>query len=399
MPELILRFHDETLDSFDWVIAQEDVSAQNILWDTGSESSLGGLVSSHPMPVIFVIPQQCILMTHFDFPGKATRQILSSIEFQIEDQLGQDIELQHFATDEPSDNSVPITVLKKSIMHRCLSLQKNYGIAISKVIPELFLCPWSGNQGELSVIESHEGLIIRYGAHQGFKCQPALLETMLDQLNRIEPLKLICYFFDTAESYEALKADKYEAQCGILSQTHLNDAKKDNFDLRQREFKRSSVWGGLIKPWKWVAMIFVTLLFIFAYNKFDYLTDLEGRLASLKHQQYELIKGHLAADIVETDNLKKAFIQVVSQSPTNQADSDFISQLVIFTKARQKYASIVISKIGFQKDRLIVDITSTKLNDMEALLQYFETSALIAKMEDLTIKPEFVSGRLVLSGK
>ena len=39
---------------------------------------------------------------------------------------------------------------------------------------------------------------------------------------------------------------------------------------------------------------------------------------------------------------------------------DVLSQLVFFTKAKQKYSSIIIIKMNFQKFRLSIDINSIK---------------------------------------
>ena len=195
MPDLIIRFHDETLNSFDWLLAQDDEVLQWLEWRSGSESDLGSLISNQDAAVVFTIPQQCVLMTHFDLPTKASRQILSSIEFQIEDQLGDDIDRQHFATADIVNNSVPIVVIKKSIMQRCQALQKNCNMTISSIIPEIFLCPWSGQSGELSVLGSEDGMILRFGHYQGFKCQPALLKSMMDQLNRKYPIERVNYFY------------------------------------------------------------------------------------------------------------------------------------------------------------------------------------------------------------
>ena len=401
MSELILRFHDEALDAFDWLVFQDDVTSQEVLWRSGSESDLGELISSHDMPVVLAIPQQCLLMTYFDLPAKASRQILSSIEFQIEDQLGDDIDLQHFATGDITNNSVPIVVIKKSIMQRCQALQKKYGMTISKIIPELFLCPWPGKEGEVSVLECQDdqsGMILRFGHYQGFKCQSALLKPMLDQLNRNLPIEQIAYFYADADAYEAIKVDGYESERINPAIDHLSDPELTNFDLRQREFKRSSVWAGAIKPWKWVAMIFVAFLTIFAFNKLAHLNELEDQLADIKSNQYEVVKAHLPAGTTENDNLKKELIDLIKQNKSSASNSDFLSQLVVFTKAKQKYTSIIITKINFQKSRLSIDINSTKLNDVETLVKTLESSPLAVKLENLTIKPEFISGRLVLGG-
>lgn len=399
MSELILRFHDETLDAFDWLVVKEGEISSDTQWSRSEESALAELMSDHNLPVIFVIPQQCVLMTHFILPGKASRQVLSSIEFQIEDQLGEDIELQHFATGDISDNRVPILVIKKSIMQRCQVLQLNHGITLSRIIPELFLCPWSGNEGEVSLIESQDGVILRFGYYQGFKCRLVLLKALLDQLNQSLPVKRVTYFFADSAAYETARIEGYDSQCCDPSLSHLADTNIASFDLRQREFKRSSVWAGVIKPWKWVAAVFIVFLVVIGFNKFDHLSELESQLADIKNRQYQLLKAHLPAGTTENDNLKKKLIQLLKQNKTSVADNDFLSQLDIFTQAKQKYASVFISKINFQKSRLSIDISSNKLNDVEALVKLLEASPLSAKLENLTIKPEFISGRLILGGQ
>jgi type II secretion system protein L len=404
MPELILRFRDEALDAFDWLVFQHGAVLQEVQWHSGSESNLGELMSSHDMAVIFAIPQHCVFMTHFDLPAKASRQILSSIEFQIEDRLGDDIDLQHFAIGDIVNNSVPIIVTKKSIMQRCQVLQKKFNLTISKIIPEIFLCPWSGVEGEVALLEGHDSqnsTLLRFGHYQGFKCQLSLLKSMLVQLNRGQlsqdrSIEQMVYFYTNSDTYEAVKVDGYESQRATPSLDHLNDPKIVNFDLRQREFKRSSVWSGAVKPWKWVAVIFVTFLTFFAYNQLAYLDVLENELADIKLSQYDLVKAHLPAGTTQNDNLKKKLIELINQNKSSLADKDFLSQLLVFSKAKNKYNSIIITKINFQKLSLSIDINSTKLNDVETLVKTLELSSLTVKLENLTIKPDFISGRLVL---
>ncbi|MFT5548624.1 MAG: general secretion pathway protein L [Candidatus Azotimanducaceae bacterium] len=396
MPELIIRFHDEALDAFDWLVYQDSEVLPALQWCSGSESDLGELISSQDTSVVLAIPQHCALMTHFDLPAKASRQILSSIEFQIEDQLADDIDRQHFAIGNIENNSVPIVVIKKLIMQRCQALQKKFNMTISTIIPELFLCPWSGQAGDISVLESQDGVILRFGHYQGFKCQSVLLKSMLDQLNRKYPIKRVNYFYTENDVYEEIKVEGYESQKANPTINHLNNLKTTNFDLRQREFKRSSIWGGIVKFWKWVAVIFVTFLIIFSYNKLVHLDELEDQLADIRFSQYVAVKAYLPLGTSKSDNLKKKLIELIKLSKANVSDKDFLSQLVIFTKAKQKYSSVIITQINFQKLRLSIDINSTKLNDVEALVKTLELSALTVKLENLTIKPEFISGRLVL---
>jgi hypothetical protein len=151
-----------------------------------------------------------------------------------------------------------------------------------------------------------------------------------------------------------------------------------------------------VKLWKWVAVLLVTFLIIFFYNKLAHLSELEDQLADIRLSQYEVVKAYLPLGTSKNDNLKKKLIELIKQSKANASDKDFLSQLVIFTKAKQKYSSVIITQINFQKLRLSIDINSTKLSDVEALVKILELSTLTVKLENLTIKPEFISGRLVL---
>ena len=135
---------------------------------------------------------------------------------------------------------------------------------------------------------------------------------------------------------------------------------------------------------------------VFTYNKLAHLNDLEGQLNDIRLSQYAVVKAYLPLGTAKSDNLKKKLIARIKQSKANVGDNGFLSQLVIFTKAKQRYSSVMITKINFQKSRLSIDINSTKLSDVEALVKTLESSALTVKLENLTIKPEFSSGRLLL---
>ena len=115
MPGLIVRFHDSALHDFNWFVDRSDSPGQSVEWQPGSEGDLVDVAKSHTA-VVLVIPQRDVYLTSYELPGKASRQVLSSIEYQIEDQLAQDVEIQHFAPGDPSSNPIAIAVVEKVIM-------------------------------------------------------------------------------------------------------------------------------------------------------------------------------------------------------------------------------------------------------------------------------------------
>ena len=104
MSRLFLRFHDDSFEGFDWCVVDSEAAVSPLSWRVSNESEIKAVLSQNAMPTVIVIPQQSVYFTEFELPEKASRQILASIEFQIEDQLAQDTELQHYALGEQRSN-------------------------------------------------------------------------------------------------------------------------------------------------------------------------------------------------------------------------------------------------------------------------------------------------------
>jgi len=134
------------------------------------------------------------------------------------------------------------------------------------------------------------------------------------------------------------------------------------------------------------------------YNKAVALQELEQELTEIRQQQYELLKPYLPASAGPDDNLKKLLIERMKQLQANQLEQGFLKLMLEFTRARSAYPGIEISRIGFQGQRLSFDISSKQLTDIEALLASVKKLGINAKLENLSIKPEQSSGRLVMEG-
>jgi len=96
--------------------------------------------------------------------------------------------------------------------------------------------------------------------------------------------------------------------------------------------------------------------------------------------------------------LKKALIDHLKQLQSNQSEQGFLQLMLEFTRARDKFPEINITRIGYQGKELIFDISSTQLNKIETLLEVVKQQGVDASLVSLNIKPELSSGRLVLRG-
>jgi type II secretion system protein L len=393
MARLLIQFLSAELTDFRWANIDEDQQSADIGWQLATEDELAQVGAQYPNPVILIIPQQCVYLAHMDVPVRAGRQLLAAIEYQIEDQLALDIESQHCALGDTSANPVAIAVIERSIMARCMALAQANLLRLRHVIPELFLSPWPGEGIVLS--PGYEGYLLRYGAYRGLKCSAQALPAMLDLVRQeVQFDSITCFTADT----EALpEIDAYPLEQRSLAEVRCGFANAPIIDLQQRDFQQSSAWRGLAKSWKWIALLLAGLLVLGSYNKAVALQALERELADLKRQQYELLKPQLPG-VGPGDNLKKALIERMKQLQSGRDEHGFLPLLVEFTRARDKFPEVEITRIAYQGKELVFDISSSQLEQIETLLETVKKQGVDAELVSLNIKPEQSSGRLVLRG-
>jgi len=394
MARLLIQFTDAELADFRWALFDEVSGNAELDWQQADESQLSAVASQNPHPVILVIPQQCVYLTQVTLPEKASRQVLSAIEYQVEDQIAQDIESQHFALGDSSENPIAIAVVSRKIMERCMALAHGHGLRLIQVLPELFLCPWPGEG--VALTEGYDGCLLRYGKYRGLKCNSQALPAMLELVKRDVEIDKIRFYAGEDEPTPALESYDFDRQ--VLNQVRPGFIDAPLIDLQQRDYQLSSAWQGLGRAWKWIALMIAALLAIGGYNKAVALQDLEAELGGIKKQQYELLKPYLPADTKADADLKKLLIERLKLLQANQLEQGFMQLLLDFTHAREKFPGIKITRIGFQARLLSLDINSNQLTQIEALLASVKKQGIDARLENLNIKPEQSSGRLVLQG-
>lgn len=396
MRQLFLRFHDVAFDSFDWAIVEANAEDADAIWQKAEVSELLQLVSQNPLPVIVFVPQHAIFLTEFEVPEKAPRQVLASIEYQIEDRLAQDTESQHFAVGRQTGNIVPVFVVAQSVMIAIQSLQQNYRLKIQQILPEMVLCPAPREPGEVSLVNSHPGLIVRYGDNNCIKCLPEILPSVLQLIDRQQDIKCINCYMEESAIAEVLKDESYTVNVQPYRISEIEFDKAVN--LQQRQFQPSSHWLRIGQAWKGIAAAAMVLLSVFIVNRVAALEDMEQQLSSIKSDQYALIKDYVGPRITQNSNLKKEMIKLLQNSSSAAQEVDFLQLLLEFSRARESHRSIEIIKIGYQQDRLSIDISSKQLNVVESLLAALKAKGLNVDLERLNIKPEQVSGQFVVRG-
>lgn len=394
MSKLIVRFDDSALESFHWAVTGSEITDQAIQWLPASEAELLDLGQRH-QSVVLVVPQQSVYLTEFEIPARASHQLLASIEYQIEEQLAIDVEQQHVAIGDLSQNPVALAVVSRTLMDRCVELKKLYRLNVAQIIPEMFLCPLPAEPGAASLIETNDGLLLRYGEYQGFACKQDLLPSMLEMIAVQQPIsRLDCYLQHlpnlTIEGYTTL-IHRFSLDESLIAKQVIN--------LQQRDYQLSSAWRKLLGLWRATLILLAVALLATGVNKALALQDLETELGQIKTSQYELLKAYLPPTTRASDNLKQALVKLLKENQAGQNEASFLDLTQTFTRAKAAHAGVKVGKITYQDKRLSIDVTSPQLSNIESLQSTLESGGHLYKLEDLNIKPDLISARVILQGK
>ena len=392
MQRLWLRFDDDEFAGFRWAVADDDAE-RSLAWQAADEDALAEVSAQHPLPTVIVIPQQYVYLGAIDLPEKAGRQVIGAIEYQVEDRLAGDVEGQHVAIGDVNANPLPIAVVSRALMDRCVALAEARALRVTRILPELFLCPWD-DEGP-TLMRQPDGWLLRHDRYRGLKATDGALPAVIDLARQEADFGTLRVVGD-GEGLPDLPG--LEVDGGLESAAPGEVLGSPLIDLQQRDYQSSSAWLNLGRSWKWIALLMALLLVVGGYNRAIALQSLEAELGELREQQYLLLQPYLPVDTPADVDLKQWLIERLQTARANQRERDFLQLLDEFTRARAAHPGIDLERIGFQGDRLSLDISSAQLANMEALLAGIRARGIEARLENLNIKPELSAGRLVMVG-
>lgn len=387
----LIRFTDTELQDLHHAVADESDRLDSLPWQAGSAALLGDLCGNRA--TIFLLPQQLVFNTTIDLPEKASRQILSAIEYQVEERLAQDVDSQHVAMGDSQASPLPVSVVSREIMDRCLALVADHSLRLHAILSESALCPCEPDAIRVEVSQGY--LLLRTGVNSAIKTDRQVLPVVLDLVARDTGTRLLSLAPGVGEL--ALPAG-WTSEVRQSAATLSTLLAKESINLLQRHYRLTSPVITMIRQWRWVAVFLLGFILLFVYNQSNRLQRLETEVAALKEQQFELVKSHVPVGTTADDNLKKLLIQAMGRQQAQSDDQGLLPVLQRFSKAKRGYQQVSISRISFQGQTLRVDLLSNQLNQVEDLLQTIRQSDGSASLDGLSVKPGEVSATLVIPG-
>jgi len=397
MADLLIRFDDASLTSFSWCHADSDTEPGS--WSHLEQSALRELCQKY-RSIVILLPQQSVFLSQVELPEKSARQVLSSIEFLIEDQLASDIEELHFAVGGVTADQASIAIVSKDLMDRCQDLQKENRFTATKILPEIFLCPWPESviDSEVHIYCSGDSCLLRYGLYQGVKCPSMLLEQYLNIIDSETSIKKTIYYCAHEGECGCLKVGQFNPEQSLWAENFSYDF-NHAIELKQRQYQSASPWLKLIRIWRPLFFVLLVLVVIFVLNRFVDLEKLSLNLDEIKQQQHEVLSPYFSEQELAGGSLKGLLVKALQKNQSASTSKGLLDMLQEFTRFKQRFKAVQINQFSYRNNQLSIDVSSAQLSSIEQLKSALESGVYTVKLENLTIKPELSSGRLVLGGE
>ncbi|MFT5503692.1 MAG: general secretion pathway protein L [Gammaproteobacteria bacterium] len=395
MKQLLLKFDPAKPDDLSCLILSDDTDLASQDWISSDLDNVKNLLSDKSAKVVVVIPQHLVSQVNFDVPEKMSRQILSSIAYQIEDRLACDVEDLHCVIANSESNPVTVFVIDRLVMDYYVDYLELNNLQVECIIPELLVCPWFDNIQDVTIMQTNDGYIVRHGHFDGFKASSTTLKLMLDNLLLKKEVEILNYFCISEENYLEVKSDKVPSQYNPLFPLKPLPLSA-TINLQQGTYQKTSNANSLAVFWKWTLLLMVGVALVTGYNRALALFELEDELATIKQSQFELVEERRPGMLKGSASVKLElirFLQANRQEPIETGPLDLLEK---FSVVFQTSTDLEVSRMRFQNSRLTINIVSGQLGTVENLQQRLMESGLAVELDNLNIKPEAITARLTI---
>ena len=269
--------------------------------------------------VIVLVPATTALTTTANIPIKGGSRLLAALPFALEEQLADDIDDLHFAAGpRRASGLVPVAVVAHEQMSEWLARLDAAGLPAARIVPENY--GLARIPGTMSLLSADDQIIFNDGADNEFVMQGAspsdalavagALEDSGDEDHVAGHLLVYCESGDEERFQQDWNALRHELASvdinllpdGALPRLAVTVAAGNGINLLQGRYGAKTEIGTLFRPWRYAAILFLTLgLLTFGGKVADYyrLTQEETVLKTQFEQVYRSIRPGDQREIVD----------------------------------------------------------------------------------------------------
>ena len=412
---LVVRIGDAPQDPAEWIAAD----STGTLRSAPAAGSLDEAArQAGDRTVMVLVPGASVLTTIVDIPVKGAR-LQAALPFALEEYVADDIEMLHFAAGRRYDNGhVPVSVVRRDVLDEWLAMLAEAGLRPATVVSEAY--GLARIPGTVSMLIAGDQTIVNDGddielVMQGVTPADALTaigvfnrqgddEDAQDETKARRPGHVLVYCLaEDEERYQhdwlAIRPelDSLDVKIladGVMPRLAATVASGAGVNLLQGEYGRKTSYAGILRPWRYAAMLLVTLALLGFGGKAADLIMQKRRLADLQQQflaEYEqLVPG--ATLPRDPDAIVDSLIARAGGGPSPQI---FLTALEHLGRAMTQNESSEIEAISFRAGVLDVRLSAPDVATLDNIQRAVSESGLFtAKIQSTDQEGDKVNSRI-----
>jgi len=335
--------------------------------------------------VIVLVPSTDVLSTTVDIPLKGAK-LIAALPFALEEFLADDIDQLHFAAGTRRANGkIPVSVVGKQNMDDWLSVLADAGISANSVIADSY--GLARIPGTISLLLAEDQVFINDGANielamQGVSPGDALAaigalddgadpdESSAGEEDSTQLPRHVLVYCDAAGEerfqhdwiamrQELDSVDVKLLSDGVIPRLAATVATGAGINLLQGPYAPSKEYAGLLRPWKYAAMLLLAFVVVgFGAKVTDYyvLNNQEAELRQIFNTEYkQAIPG-----APETDDPVRVIDSLRRRLGNVESPPVFLQTMEQLSQAMQQNKDAKVQAISFRAG--VVDIRITAPN-------------------------------------
>ena len=332
--------------------------------------------------IILVIAANVVLNTQVTIPSKNEEVIRQSLPFAVEEELSNDIEHNHFAYKQLSDQIFTVSVIKSDIIKDIKKQLDNVGLICKNLYSEIYTIPKHENATTLIILK-------KYALVRDNSSGTALTKKLIAPYLKLSTKNKHVIYADSKLKLPLSKNIISNIQDTVLLQAQTitkNEIEENAVNLFQGIFKQDFDDKKSINPWKKIRTVAVLLVVSWLTINLYQLWKLSNEIDNVKTQQskllMKLIPNASQSELIDPYSAIQSRLKIsqIQQSSTTTA-AGFIKALGYLGQTLAQNPNVLIQSLRQRNTKLEVKIKTQSLSYLNKFQSDLEKNVLAMRIK------------------
>lgn len=387
---LVIRIGERADHLAQW-IAVDSTGARRSPPLTGPLSEAGSDIGDRQ--VIVLVPGTEVLTTSVDIPVKGGSRLHAALPYALEDQLAEDVDQLHFAAGtRRSSGRIPVAIVSRVRLAEWIGWLTDCGIQPSAMISDNY--GLARIPGTISLLVAEGQVMINDGADvelvmQGVSPSDALVaigaldgnadgddhESSQAASPAMSRHVLVYCEAEDEEKYqhdwlairnEMESVDVNLLSDGVMPRLAVTVASGAGVNLLQGDFGARTEYAGLLRPWRYAAILLLALGVVGIAAKATDLYVLQRQEAELK-QQFEAEYRQIAPGAPAVEDPTRLVASLRARLGTSDTPPLFLQSLEQLSRALQQNREARIAAISFRAGVVDIRLSAPNVSTLDKI--------------------------------